>query len=493
MIKLYNTLSRKKEVFKPLKGNTVRMYACGPTVYNYPHIGNLRAYIFDDTLRRVLLLNNYRVKLVINVTDVGHLTSDADIGEDKMLLGAQREGKTVWELAKFYTEAFLENIADLNILPPTVLCKATDHIWLQIELIQKLEKKGYTYVAGGNVYFDTSKVQDYGKLAGFKKQQAPSVARVEKDANKKNQNDFVLWFTKSKFDSQDMKWDSPWGVGYPGWHIECSAMSTYYLGQPLDIHTGGIDHIPVHHTNEIAQSEATTGKPLAKFWIHNEFLLTGSEKMAKSSGKFLTLASAFKEKGYNPIVYRFFCLQAHYRQQLNFSYEAIDAAVSGYESLCSAVTLCKSRAKARMKMSQATSILLDKTHAKFLSALNDDLGTPAALASLFELIRTVNKKEKTLTGGDYAALHSFFLYADCALGLGLEKAGKNDIPAHIIELSNKRELARKEKRWPDADVIRAEIEQYGYSVMDTKDGITISRNLRSSSVSVIPDSDPGSR
>lgn len=475
MIKLYNTLSRKKETFKPLKGQTVRMYTCGPTVYNYPHVGNLRAYLFSDTLRRVFLLNNYRVKLVINVTDVGHLTSDADIGDDKMLLGAQREGKTVWEIAKFYTEAFMENIANLNILPPTVLCKATDHIWLQIELIGKLEKKGFTYLAGGNVYFDTSKVKDYGKLAGLKKQQAPSVARVELDTNKKNPHDFVLWFTKSKFDSQDMKWDSPWGVGYPGWHIECSAMSTYYLGQPFDIHTGGIDHIPVHHTNEIAQSESATGKPLANVWMHNEFLLTGSEKMAKSKGNFMTLSSALTDRGYDPVVYRFFCLQAHYRQKLNFTYQALDAARAGYESLRGAVVEYKRRGEKKGKVGVATAALLERTHAKFLNALNDDLATPAALASLFELIRSVNKKEKSLTGGDYAALHAFFLYVDCALGLGLEMAGTSDIPQHVIDLSNKRELARKEKQWSVADTIRAEIDQLGYMIKDTGEGVVISK------------------
>lgn len=483
MIKFYNTLTRKKETFEPLKGKTVRMYTCGLTVYNYAHIGNLRAYIFSDTLRRMLLLNNYRVKHVMNVTDVGHLTSDADIGEDKMLLGAQREGKTVWEIAKFYTEAFLENIADLNILPPTVLCKATDHIWLQIELIQKLEKKGYTYVAGGNVYFDTSKVKDYGKLAGLKKQQAPSVARVELDTNKKNPHDFVLWFTKSKFDSQDMKWDSPWGVGYPGWHIECSAMSTYYLGQPFDIHTGGIDHIPVHHTNEIAQSESAVGKPLAKVWMHNEFLLTGSEKMAKSKGNFMTLSSALTDRGYDPVVYRFFCLQAHYRQKLNFTYQALDAARAGYESLCGAVAVYKRRGEKKGKVGATTAALLERTHAKFLNALNDDLATPAALASLFELIRAVNKKEKSLTGGDYTALHTFFLYADCALGLGLEMAGNNDIPQHVIDLSNKRELARKEKQWIVADAIRVEIDQLGYMIKDTSDGVMISKKSKAVSES----------
>ena len=469
---LYNTLTRKKVVFKPLKGKTVRLYTCGPTVYNYVHIGNLRAYLCADTLRRVLLLNNYHVKQVMNITDVGHLTSDADIGDDKMLIGAQREGKTVWEIAKFYTEAFMENIADLNVLAPTIVCAATDHIWLQIKLIQKLEKKGFTYEAGGNVYFDTSALKDYGKLAGVKDKKGKSVARVEKDANKKNNHDFVLWFTKSKFGGQDMKWDSPWGVGYPGWHIECSAMSTYYLGQPFDIHTGGIDHIPVHHTNEIAQSEAAAGKPLACVWMHNEFLITDSKKMAKSSGNFLTLA-LLKEKGYDPLAYRFFCLQTHYRQQLKFSYQALDAAVSGYESLCSATGEYGRRAGTTKKKSGALDAFLEKTQKKFMTALNDDLGTPAALASLFELIRSVNKKEQSLTSGDYALLYSFFLYADCALGLGLDTKMTQDIPPMITVLALDREQARKEKQWAVADSIRDEIERAGYAVQDTKDGIKI--------------------
>ncbi|MEK6845573.1 MAG: cysteine--tRNA ligase, partial [Nanoarchaeota archaeon] len=269
---LYNTLSRKKEEFVPLDKKEVRLYTCGPTVYNYAHIGNLRAYLFEDWLKRVLLFNGYRVNHVMNITDVGHLTSDADTGEDKMLKGAKREGKTVWEVAEFYTRAFQKDIQKLNILSPTIWCKATEHIKEQIELIKKLEKKGFTYVAGGNVYFDTSKLKDYGKLARLDlTAEKTAKARVEKDANKRNPHDFVLWFTKSKFQEQEMKWASPWGsAGYPGWHIECSAMSMKYLGEQFDIHCGGIDHIQVHHTNEIAQSEAATGKkPWVKYWLHN--------------------------------------------------------------------------------------------------------------------------------------------------------------------------------------------------------------------------------
>src|SRR3989338_8667274 len=273
-ISVYNTLSRKKEQFRPLFSDSIRLYTCGPTVYNYAHLGNLRSYIFEDILKRVLLFNGYKVKHVMNITDVGHLTSDADEGEDKMLKGARREKKTVWEVAEFYTRAFKQDMKKLHLLPPNILCKATDHITEQIEMVQILEKKGFTYFRDGNVYFDTSKLKDYGKLASLNLAKERR-ARVESDLNKKNPHDFVLWFTKSKFQEQEMKWPSPWGLeGYPGWHIECSAMASKYLGEQFDIHCGGIDHIPVHHTNEIAQSEAAFGKkPWVKYWLHNEFLI----------------------------------------------------------------------------------------------------------------------------------------------------------------------------------------------------------------------------
>jgi len=474
MIRLYNTITRKKEAFRPLKGRTVRMYTCGPTVYNYAHIGNLRSYIFSDTLKRVLLLNNYRCKHVMNITDVGHLSSDADIGEDKMLIGAQREGKTVWEIAQFYTDAFFENTADLNILAPTVVCKATDHIFQQIALIQKLEKKGFTYLAGGNVYFDTTKLNDYGKLARAQKTATPAVARVEGDGNKKHPQDFVLWFTKSKFQDQDMKWESPWGIGYPGWHIECSAMSSYYLGQPFDIHTGGIDHIPVHHTNEIAQSEAAFGKPLAHIWMHGEFLVIDAKRMGKSEGNFLTLAS-LKERGYDPLDYRFFLLQTHYRQQLNFTFAALDAARNGYLSLKESVAGFMRRSEDGKRASEAITTLLEKVQRKYSAALADDCGTPQALATLFELIRDINRREKTLTAGDYKKVVEFFLYADCALGLGLDKNAREEIPQSIIDLAKKRETARTEKKWNIADDLRLQIANAGYTIEDAAEGPRITK------------------
>ena len=340
-MKLYNTLFKKKEEFKPL-GKEVGLYCCGPTVYHFAHIGNLRSYIFEDVLKRTLLFNEFKVNHVMNITDVGHLTSDSDTGEDKMLKGAKREKKTVYEVAEFYTQAFKEDLRKLNFILPNHFPKATEHIKEQIKLIQKLEKKGFTYIAGGNVYFDTSKLDDYGKLARLDLN-AETKSRVEKDANKKNSHDFVLWFTKSKFKDQEMKWESPWGEGYPGWHIECSAMSTKYLGEQFDIHCGGIDHIPVHHTNEIAQSESATGKkPWVKYWLHNEFLvLSKGEKMAKSGENFITL-TVLEEKGYSALDYRYFCLGTHYRNPLMFSFEAMDSAKAGYKKLVDRVLELKS-------------------------------------------------------------------------------------------------------------------------------------------------------
>jgi len=331
---LYNTLTRRREKFVPLTKGKAGLYTCGPTVYNYAHIGNLRSYIFEDLLKRVLIWNGYNVKHVMNITDVGHLTSDADVGEDKMLLAALREKKSVWKIAEYYTKSFKKDMKKLNILPPDIWSKATDHIPEQIELIQTLEKKGFTYIAGGNVYFNTSKLNDYGKLAQLKLD-AEMQARIKDDKNKKNPHDFVLWFTKSKFEAQEMKWHSPWGKeGYPGWHLECSAMAMKYLGKQFDIHCGGIDHVPVHHTNEIAQSEAATGKkPWVKYWLHNEFLvLSQGEKMAKSGGNFITL-STLEEKGFHPLDYRYFCLGTHYRKPLMFSYEALEGARSTTKKL----------------------------------------------------------------------------------------------------------------------------------------------------------------
>ncbi len=454
---LYNTLTKTREKFVPLKDKTVGMYACGPTVYNYMHIGNLRSFLFEDILKRTLLFNGFKVKQVMNITDVGHLTSDADAGEDKMLKGARRENKTVWQVADIYTKAFQNDIKKMNLLPANKLCKATDHIKEQIEMIKILEKKGYTYFKGGNVYFDTSKVNDYGKLAQLDLD-ADSQARVERDPNKKNPHDFVLWFTKSKFQEQEMKWDSPWGKsGYPGWHIECSAMATKYLGKQFDIHCGGIDHIPVHHTNEIAQSEAANGKkPWMKYWLHNEFLVLGKEKMAKSGENFVTL-SALIEKGFDALDYRYFCLGTHYRKPLMFSYEALEGAKAARKRLTERYL--------ELKKTGLFSIQKQKKYLEdFTKDINDDLNTPKVLAVLWDVL-----KDESLTDKDK---YSLLLAFDKVLGFNLKGLKKENtkIPAEVKKIAELRLQARHNKDWKKADELREKIKELGYIVGDTKEG-----------------------
>jgi cysteinyl-tRNA synthetase len=463
-IHVYNTLTRSKTPLQPIDGKRIRMYTCGPTVYHYAHIGNLRTYVFEDILKRVILYNKLPVIHVMNITDVGHLTSDADEGEDKMLKGARREGKTVWEIADFYTKAFQDDITKLNILEPDVWCKATDHIKEQIEMIQALEKKGFTYKAGGNVYFDISKLDDYGKLAGLKLDDLQAGARIDVDKNKRNPYDFVLWFTKSKFDDQEMKWDSPFGKGYPGWHIECSAMSIKYLGDQFDIHCGGIDHIPVHHTNEIAQSEAATGKkPWVNIWLHGEFLVIDKGKMAKSGENFLTLQTLI-DKGYDPLVYRYFCLTATYDQQLAFSWEAIDSAKSSYESLKTKILdLHEKKAEGQS--------LEDKEHEykeMFLDSINDNLNMPKALAVLWSTLR-----DDRLANERKIVLAEQF---DEVLGLGIKDFGKEEIPEEILALAREREQARAAKDWKKSDELRNKINSLGYIIDDKKEGYTIRKS-----------------
>ena len=460
---LFNTLTRTKEPFIPLKDKQVGLYTCGPTVYHYAHLGNLRSYIFEDVLKRVLLWNKLKVKHVMNITDVGHLTSDADTGEDKMLQGAQREKKTVWEIADFYTRAFHHDLKKLNILSPTIWCQATDHIPEQIELIKKLEQRGFTYTAGGNVYFDTSKLKDYGKLAQLDLK-AERKARVPKDPHKKNPHDFVLWFTKSKFQEQEMKWESPWGWGYPGWHLECSAMSIKYLGEQFDIHCGGIDHIPVHHTNEIAQSEAATGKkPWVKYWLHNEFLvLKAGEKMAKSGANFITL-STVEQQGFHPLDYRYFCLGTHYRMPLMFSYEALTGAKKARKRLIENIWGLKKVKKVVGKNKE----LVDNYILQFTQQINDDLNTPQALATMWEMLNNegLNGKEK------YALLLKF----DAVLGLDLKRVKEEKIPAEVIKLAEERLKARNTKDWQKADELRQKIAVLGYIVGDTKEGYEVKK------------------
>jgi len=457
MIKLFNTLTRKKEGFAPLHKDSIGLYTCGPTVYHYAHIGNLRAYLFEDTLRRTLLFNGFTVKHVMNITDVGHLTSDADEGEDKMLKGAKREKKTPWEIAEYYTDAFKRDMKKLHILEPTIWCRATDHITEQIAMIQELEKKGFTYVAGGNVYFDTSKLKDYGKMAKLDLSKEGK-ARVEKDSNKKHPHDFVLWFTKSKFDEQAMKWKSPWGKeGYPGWHIECSAMASKYLGNQFDIHCGGIDHIPIHHTNEIAQSEAAFGKkPWVKYWLHNEFLVIGDqEKMAKSGDNFLRLKT-IEDKGFDPLDYRYFCLTAHYRKPLMFSWEAMESAKNSRKKLVEKVLEIKAvHGQDNKKLQQR---YLDS----FMTAVNDDLNTPQALAVMWDVL-----KDDELGNHDKYLL---MLEFDRVFGLELGNVQEEKVPATVKKLAEERLLARKKKDWKKSDILRDEISTLGWIVEDNEKG-----------------------
>jgi cysteinyl-tRNA synthetase len=402
----------------------------------------------------------------MNITDVGHLTSDADEGEDKMLKGARREGKTVWEIAGFYTQAFLSDVKKLNVLLPKVVCKATDHIKEQIEMIRTLEKKKLTYIANGNVYFDTSKLEDYGKLARLDVEQEGK-ARVERDFAKKNNSDFVLWFTKSKFQDQEMKWPSPWGIGYPGWHIECSAMASKYLGEQFEIHCGGIDHIPVHHTNEIAQSEGAFGKkPWVKYWMHNEFLvLPQGEKMAKSGDNFLTL-SVLEGKGVQPLDYRYFCLGTQYRVPLMFSMEAVEAAKVARRRLNEKVLDLKVRkAKEDKKNVEKRQEYIEK----FTLQVNDDLNTPQGLGTLWEML-----KDENLSSADKYTLALTF---DEVLGLGLKalKKEKVKVPAEVKKLAEQRLLARQQKDWKKSDELRDSIKAKGWVIADTKEGYEITK------------------
>lgn len=460
-MELYNTMSRKIEEFVPIKENQVSMYCCGPTVYNYAHIGNLRTFIFEDILKRTLLNNGYKVKHVMNITDVGHLTGDGDDGEDKLGKRSKETGKSVWDIAAFYTDAFFKDEEELNIIRPTIVCKVTDHIGDMIKLIQKLEERGHTYTSGGNVYFSIDTIDDYGKLSGQSNDDKLSGARIEVDGNKRNPKDFVLWFTKSKFGDQAMMWDSPWGRGYPGWHIECSAMSMKYLGETFDLHCGGIDAIPVHHTNEIAQSEAATGKKWVNYWCHGEFLLNDKGKMSKSSGEFLTLQALIKH-GYSPLDYRYFCLGGHYRTQLKFSWEALDHARSAREKLFNTVAELKKNGKNEKNIDNKAK----EYYQSFMSSMNSDLKSPEALANMWKML-----KDNSLSSSDKL---SVLYLMDNILGLGLEKieAKKEEKVGGEREwaLVEERALAKKNKDYSRADEIRKELVELGYIVKDTPSG-----------------------
>lgn len=456
-VRLYNTLTRKKEEFNPEKPDQVGLYCCGPTVYHYAHIGNLRTYVFEDILRRTLEFNGYVVKHVMNITDVGHLTSDNDEGDDKMKKGAEREKKTVWEIADYYTQAFLEDMDRLNLLKPHVKPKATDHIQEMIAQIEQLEKNGLTYVGkNGNVYFDTAKLEDYGKLAQLEKQELQAGARIEIDPNKKNPHDFVLWFVSSKHGDQDMQWESPWGKGFPGWHIECSAMSMKYLGEQFDIHCGGIDHIPVHHTNEIAQAEGATGvKPWVDIWMHGNFLvLKDKAKMAKSEGNFLTLKKLMEE-GYDPLDYRYFCLQTHYRKELAFDWEGLKAARVGLRRLKEKVNLLSGERGAE------SGELITKYLELFDKAIEDDLNMPQAVAVVWDIL-----DDKKFDNADKL---STIVEFDRVLGLQLDEKYDVELPPEMVQWILERNEARKNKDFVKADEIRGKIEASGK--WGVKDGV----------------------
>jgi len=467
MLTLFNTLGRQLQPFQSITPHKAGFYGCGPTVYNYAHIGNLRAYVTHDLLVRTLRRLGYEVNHVMNITDVGHLTGDNDEGEDKMLASAAERGKSVLEIADFYTQAFFADTGRLNILKPNIVCKATEHVGDMIDLIKRIEANGFTYSSGGNLYFDISKFPHYGELALLRLDELKAGARTDLDENKRNSGDFVLWFTKSKFENQALLWDSPWGRGYPGWHIECSAMSIKYLGETFDIHAGGIDHIPVHHTNEIAQSEAATGKhPWVKYWVHNEFLVLDKGKMSKSAGSFITLQNLI-DSGYEPLDYRYLLLGAHYRSQLQFSFPAMDGAKSARKSLGEKIRALAVQAAscAEPEKAEASGYL-----ANFNKALEDDLSTPRALAELWGLLRdsSVNPKDALAAAYDM----------DGVLGLGLaEEAArvKNDslsaeTESYVKNLIEERNEAKKAKNYKRADEIRDTLKEKGIILEDSPSG-----------------------
>ena len=467
-VRLYNTMSRTVEDFKPIREGEVGMYCCGPTVYNYAHIGNLRTYVFEDLLHRTLFKAGYRVKHVMNITDVGHLTGDGDDGEDKLAKSARENGRSVWDIAAFYTDAFFRDEEALGIIRPDIVCRATDHIQAMIDIIRRLEEKGHTYISGGNVYFSIDTIDDYGKLARLNLDDLKEGARIEVDSNKRNPKDFVLWFTNSKFKDQVMVWPSPWGTGYPGWHIECSAMSSEYLGDHFDIHCGGIDAIPVHHTNEIAQSEAAFGvKPWVDYWCHGEFLLNDKGKMSKSSGEFLTL-SVLVDKGYDPLDYRYFCLTGHYRSQLKFSFESLDQARSARQTLVRKIAQYRKECTPAAVLDGKTRGYLDS----FYEAMFNDLKAPQALGVLWSMLR-----DPSLADDQKLAA---VLDMDSILGLSLDRVEAVQDEGAIadseaLELLARRSEAKKAKDWAQADEIRNRLSRMGYKVVDTPSGPQLER------------------
>ena len=463
---LYNSLSHKKELFVPRDPQLVRMYTCGPTVYHYAHIGNLRTYIMEDVLEKSLRYLGYPVKRVMNITDVGHLSSDADTGEDKMLKGAAREHKTVMQVAEFYTNAFFADCDKLNIKRPDAVEPATNCIDEYIHMIETLLEKGYAYLAGGNVYFDTSRLDKYYVFNDHDEEDLAVGVRegVEEDTNKRNKNDFVLWFTKSKFEDQALKWESPWGVGYPGWHIECSCISMKHLGEYLDIHAGGIDNAFPHHTNEIAQSESYLGHPWCNYWFHVHHLNTDSGKMSKSKGEFLTV-SLLESKGYDPMAYRYFCLQSHYRRNLVFSWENLDNAAGAYDKLIAKIAALKDEGQVDMAA-------FGQLKEKFVGALNADLNTSLAVTALYDVLKAkVNDATKLYALKDFDQVLSLNLLA-AAQALQKKQAEEAAASAdpEIDALVAARTEAKKAKNFGEADRIRDRLKEMGVEIIDTPQG-----------------------
>ncbi len=454
LVSLYNTASRSKQEFVSLEPGKVRLYCCGPTVYNYAHIGNLRTYIFEDLLRRILEFNGYEVTHVMNVTDVGHMTTDEDAGDDKMEVAARRENRSPWEIARFYEEAFFHDTARLNILRPHITPRATEHVKEMIALIEKLEKGGLTYRTAEGIYFDTALFADYGKMARLNLTgQRTEREEVVADDSKRNPSDFMLWFLNKP--THIMQWTSPWGPGYPGWHIECSAMSMKYLEETFDIHCGGVDHIPVHHTNEIAQSEGATSRPFVRYWMHGEFLLMGKEKISKSKGGSINTLQSLIDAGFDPMAYRYFCLQAHYRTELNFSQEALAAATAGLRKIYSLSTENDSLAQNEEGFAAAKS--------KVLAVLNDDLGVPQAVGML----------------NFYNSLRLWLAF-DSVLGLQIAEhvhREEEPIPAQVQALISERSAARAAKQWAEADRLRDLLISQGYEVADGPEGAAVRKKV----------------
>lgn len=458
MLKVYNTLTRRKEEFVPLNDKVVTMYSCGPTVYSYAHIGNMRAYLFMDSVRRTLKYNGYKLKGVMNITDVGHLLSDGDDGEDKMEKASREQQKSVYEIAAIYTDAFMKDLAKLNIGKPEIIAKATDHINDMIKYVEALVEKGYGYETSDGIYFDISKFREYGKLSGLDLEGQRAGARVDVNDEKRNPADFALWKKAPK--EHIMQWESPWGMGYPGWHIECSAMSRKYLGDTFDIHTGGVDHIPVHHENEIAQSEALVGHKTVDYWMHVEFMQVDGGKMSKSLKKTYTV-SELEQKGYSAMAFRYFCLNTHYRKKLNFTFEGMDAAKTAYNRLLAAV---HSHKGGKSFDEEA----VKKYDELFTEAINDDINIPLGLGVLWNML-----KEKPSQ-----AIYDLAMKFDKVLGLALDTESapeKVEAPEEVIKLAELRLKARKDKDWAQSDVLREQISKLGYQIIDKKDGYDIKK------------------